>query len=69
MPELPFMDRMGIVFLLCILLMVLSALIERKPISEKGIKIDKMQFNTSAGFKIASLFIIIVLTVIYIMWW
>ena len=63
MPELPFMDRMGIAFLLCILLMVLSALIERKPISEKGIKIDKMQFNTAAGFKIASLFIIIVLTV------
>lgn len=69
MPELPFMDRMGIVFILTVLLMVASAYIEKKPVSDKVIQIDKEQFRTGSGFKIASLAIIIILSVIYIMWW
>ena len=69
MPELPFMDRMGIVFILCVLLMIISAYIERKPSSGKAIVLEKMQFSTSTGFKIASLIIIIILSVIYTMWW
>ncbi len=69
MPELPFMDRMGIVFILTVLLMVASAYIEKKPVSDKVIQIDKEQFRTGSGFKLASLVIIIILSVIYIMWW
>ncbi len=69
MPELPFMDRMGLVFIICVLIMVISAMVEKKPVSEKFTVIDKAQFSTSTGFKIASLIIVIVLSVIYIMWW
>lgn len=69
MPELPFMDRMGLVFIICVLIMVISAMVEKKPVSEKFTVIDKAQFSTSTGFKIASLIIVIVLSVIYIIWW
>jgi len=49
--------------------MVVTAYIENKPASDKTISIERAQFKTSTGFKIATLIILVVLTVIYTMWW
>ena len=68
-PELPFMDRMMIVFFICVLVMVISAYIEKKPESAKSIVLEKGMFNTGIGFKITSLVIIAILIFIYTIWW
>lgn len=68
-PELPFMDRMMIVFLICLLIMVVSAFVEKKPESDKSIVLEKGMFRTCLGFKIASAVIIATLIVIYTIWW
>lgn len=68
-PELPFMDRMMIVFLICLLIMVVSAFVEKKPESDKSIVLEKGMFRTGLGFKIASAVIIATLIVIYTIWW
>lgn len=68
-PELPFMDRMMIVFLICLLIMVVSAFVEKKPESDKSIVLEKGMFSTGLGFKIASAVIIATLIVIYTIWW
>ena len=69
LPSLPFMDRMGIVLILCILIMIIVAYFEGFRISEKAIKIDKELFSTSKGFKILAGIIIIILAFLYIYFW
>ena len=58
-PTLPFMDRMGIVFLLCMLIIVVVSYFEGFKVSEKAIIIDKGLFSTSKGFKILAVIIIL----------
>jgi len=69
MPELPFMDRMGIVFLLCVAVMVVSAYLERSKDSRKSIELSSDLFGTSRGFKVASAIIVVALVAIYTVWW
>lgn len=63
------MDRMGIVFLLCVLVMVVTAYIEGAKPSEKAITITPDMFKTTTKFKISAALIVIILTVIYTIWW
>jgi SSS family solute:Na+ symporter len=69
MPELPFMDRMGIVFILCVMVMVVSALVEKSTSSKKSIVLSTELFSTTRGFKVAAIIIVLVLTTIYTIWW
>ncbi len=68
-PDLPWMDRMLIVFILCILTIIISAMIEKKGISEKAIEITPELFRTSKSFNIISVIIMIILVVFYTLWW
>ncbi len=68
-PDLPWMDRMLIVFILCCATIVASALIEKKGISKKAIEITPQLFKTSKSFNIVSVIIIIILIVFYTLWW
>lgn len=69
MPDMPFMDRMGIVFILCSLIIVAFSLIERKAIDQAKVSYPKDLFKTSTGFKIGSVIIILILIFIYYIWW
>ncbi len=68
-PELPWMDRMLIVFILCFLIIVITAFIEKKGPSEKAIEITPDLFKTSKTFNIVSVIIIIILILFYVAWW
>jgi solute:Na+ symporter, SSS family len=68
-PSLPFMDRMGIVFLLCLLIMIVVSWLEGFKVSEKAIKVDKALFSTSKSFKILAFIIIIILAFLYTVFW
>lgn len=69
-PEVPFLDRMGIVFLLCAgLIVAVSELDHKNCDPAKAIKISRSLFHTSRSFKIWTAAIIAILVVIYSMWW
>ena len=68
-PGVPFMDRMMIVFALCFLVIVLFALLEKKPIEQEKVVYPKGLFKTSTGFKVCAVAIIAILAFLYIIWW
>jgi len=69
LPEVPFLDRMGYVFLISLFIIWLFAKIENKPESPKVIQLEKSMFSTSKGFKWGAAIIVIILIVLYAIWW
>lgn len=68
-PELPFMDRVGLVFLLCTALAVIVTLIGGGKEQPNAIKLDGINFKTQTSFNIATLGILILLVALYTIWW
>lgn len=66
-PTLPWMDRMGIVFLLCCGLIVLLG--DRKQADNPQFKVSASLFRTSRLFNIFSCIIIAILIGFYWLWW
>jgi SSS family solute:Na+ symporter len=64
--EIPFLDRMGFVFLLCVLGMIVISLYENsKGVKPKGLEIDSSMFRTSTSFTVGALIIIGLLIAVY----
>lgn len=68
-PDMPFLDQMGIVFLMLSLLMVSISVAGEKQVSPKAIHIEKGFFRTSSGFNVAAMGILSILAVLYILFW
>ncbi|OEK05406.1 sodium/sugar symporter [Roseivirga misakiensis] len=67
MDHVPFLDRMGYVFLICCVLMIVTSLLEGKgQPSSKALTIGNFNFKTSPAFNIGAVGICIILTVLYI---
>ncbi len=64
--EIAFLDRMGLVFLVCVLLIMILA---DKRNSPKGLEIDSSMFRPSPGFTVGALAICVVLTALYVVFW
>lgn len=70
LPLLPFIDRMGYVFLILAALMITISLVEGKGKDHpKAIEIDAELFKTSTGFKIGAFIIAGVIAALYILFW
>jgi SSS family solute:Na+ symporter len=68
--EIPFIDRMGIVFLFCVLGMVIISLRGYKAgVKSKGLEVDVQMFKTSKGFAIGALIIVGLLVALYSVYW
>ena len=68
--EIPFLDRMGFVFIFCILGMVIISLASNKVKAEaKGLAIDAKMFKTSTSFAVGALIIIGLLVALYSVYW
>ena len=65
-PELPFMDRVGLIFIVC---MALGLAACSKKNSEKAIDLQQVDFSTSGGFKVAAACIVLILIALYATWW
>ncbi len=69
-PNMPFMDRMAISFLILVLVIVGISLAENRDREDpKGIELDRGLFHTGPLFNIASLAIMGILAVIYAVFW
>lgn len=68
--EIPFLDRMGFVFIICIIAMIIISVTEnRKGIVPKGLEIDKTMFKPHPGFIAGSLIIVLLLVALYSIYW
>lgn len=68
--EIPFLDRMGFVFVFCIIGMIIISLFEnRKGVNPKGLDIDIKMFKTSTSFAVGTLLIIGLLVALYSVYW
>ncbi len=67
LPDIPFLDRMGYTFLICLLLMIITSLAEdRGKDSIKALSIGSFNFKTGPVFNIGAVGICVILTVLYI---
>ena len=66
---LPFIDRVGIVFLLCIAVGVIVSHLQGPEKHPKAIAYGDVDTATSSGFNIAALVLILMLAALYITWW
>lgn len=70
LPNLPFLDRMGVVFLVLAALMIIISLVEGKGKDHpKAIEIDAELFRTSTGFKIGAILIAGIIAGLYTIFW
>jgi len=69
MPNLPFMNRMGIVFLILATILIVVSLLESKADDPNGLIMKKDYFKTSKGFNIGAIIISLILIVFYTVWW
>lgn len=68
--EIPFLDRMGFVFAICVIAMyIISKLENRNGINPKGLEIDVSMFKTSKTFAAGALLIIGVIVALYTIFW
>jgi solute:Na+ symporter, SSS family len=68
-PQVPFMDRVSMVFFICIILAVLVTYIGGAKNQIKAIEVKDIIFKTTDGFNLSSLGVLLVLIGIYSMWW
>lgn len=68
-PELPFMDRVGLVFLLCTALAVVVTLLGGGKEQSNAVELDGLNFKTQASFNVATIGILILLIALYTVWW
>jgi solute:Na+ symporter, SSS family len=67
--ELPFMDRMGIVFLASALLAIIVSLMTPNREGADTIDSTTINYRTSVGFNIGGLGVILILIALYSTWW
>ena len=68
--EIPFMDRMGFVFLLCIAgMLIISAIDNRKGVKPHGLEVDSKMFKVSTSFAVGSLIVCGILVALYTLFW
>jgi solute:Na+ symporter, SSS family len=68
--EIPFLDRMGFVFLFCVIGMYIISMIENsKGLRPSGLEVDTSMFKTTTGFAIGSIIIVGILVAIYGVYW
>ncbi len=69
LPGMPFMDRVGVVFLLCMGLGVALSLIQRPAGEDKLVRLGDVSFKTGAGFNIGAVIVTAAIIAIYAFYW
>lgn len=68
-PELPFIDRVGVVFVLCVMVAILVSLLGQAPATERSVELKDINFSTRPGFNLSALAVVIILVAFYGAWW
>jgi len=69
MPDMPFMNRVGLVFLLALAAAVLVSLVAPQKKEVNVVSLEGVSYKTTTGFNIAGLGVIVILIALYATWW
>jgi SSS family solute:Na+ symporter len=68
--EIPFLDRMAMVFVICIIGMyIISAIDNRKGVKPHGLEVDRKMFRMDISFAVGSLIVFAILVALYSLFW
>ncbi|MFT3906311.1 MAG: sodium/sugar symporter [Steroidobacteraceae bacterium] len=67
--SMPFMDRVGVVFLACFALAIVISLLQPPRQDALRVELNDIDYSTSAGFNVAAVLVIVILAVLYTTWW
>lgn len=68
--DVPFLDRMGYIFIILVVILVVLSLADPKSKNNpKGLEVDRSMFEPSRGFVFGALLIIGILAALYIVFW
>jgi len=70
-PQVPFMDRVGLVFLSCLVLAVVVTLMKKDPENAhpNAVQLDDVNFSTQRNFNISTVLVTLILIAFYTVWW
>lgn len=68
-PELPFIDRVGLVFLFCAMLAVAISYFEGNREQSGAVETADMDFSTSRAFNLSAVLVAVILAALYATWW
>ncbi len=68
-PSIPFMNRMGLVFLMAAVLAVVVSLLRPAKVGTNRIEMADIRFKTSTAFNLGGLGVILILAALYAAWW
>lgn len=68
-PVLPFIDRVGLVFLLCIAIGVVISMMQGAEDHPDAIDYHEIDTSTTTGFNVAAVVIVLMLAALYATWW
>jgi SSS family solute:Na+ symporter len=68
-PSLPFMDRVGVVFLVCMAIAVVLSLAQQPRQAALKVDLQHVDYSTPSAFNIAALLVTGILVALYATWW
>jgi SSS family solute:Na+ symporter len=68
-PQVPFMNRVGYVFLICMVLAVIVSLLDRSKQEKPTVDVTNVDYSTGAVFNIGGGAVIAILVALYATWW
>jgi SSS family solute:Na+ symporter len=68
-PELPFIDRVGLVFLTCVAIAVSFSVLAGNREQDGAVSLHDIQFSTTRGFNLSSVLVALILSALYATWW
>lgn len=69
LPDFPFLDRMGVIFLTLCAMMVGISLFENKVENPKGIQLSNRLFHTGLAFNVGAIIICVIIAFLYARFW
>lgn len=68
--EIPFIDRMGFVFLICVIVMYFISIYEtRNGVKTNGLEIDSSMFKPAPSFTVGALIVLGIIVALYSIYW
>ena len=68
-PSLPFMDRVGLVFVLCFAIAIVLSLIWPRGDAALRVELKDIDYSTTTGFNVAAVIVTVILIALYATWW
>lgn len=68
--EIPFLDRMGFVFIICLVVMYIISIIEtRRGVVTNGLEIEREMFKTNKAFTVGAIIVCGLIVALYTIYW